>query len=99
MPPISDYAIVGGVAAVVTYLATFPIRKLAARWRFVALPDERRVHSQLIPYGGGIAMFVAFLGALGLASRLHPLRGLFQGSTTPSRSPRQPRWRARCWLR
>lgn len=83
MPPLGAYGLVGGVAAVVSYLATFPMRRLAARWRFVAQPDERRVHSQLIPYGGGVAMYLAFVVAFVVASRIPQLAPVFQGSSEP----------------
>jgi len=33
LPPIGDYALIGGVAAVVSYVLTFPLRRLAARYR------------------------------------------------------------------
>lgn len=83
MPPIGDYVLIGGVAAVVSYFLTFPLRKLAARISFVAAPDERRVHSQLIPYGGGLAMFLAFVVAIVVADHVTRLHGIFQGSSEP----------------
>ncbi len=83
MPPIADYALIGGIAAAVSYVLTVPLRRLAARMSFVAEPDERRVHSQRIPYGGGLAMFVAFLVAMIVADHITPLHGIFQGSSEP----------------
>jgi len=83
VPPLGDYALVGGIAAVGAYLLTFPLRRIAARMSFVAVPDERRVHSQLIPYGGGLAMFLAFLMAMVVADRIPQLHGIFQGSSEP----------------
>jgi UDP-GlcNAc:undecaprenyl-phosphate GlcNAc-1-phosphate transferase len=81
VPPIGAYAVIGGIAALATYLGTFPMRRLATRWHFVAEPDERRVHSQSIPYGGGTSMFIAFLIAMAVAWRVPSLHALFQGST------------------
>jgi UDP-GlcNAc:undecaprenyl-phosphate GlcNAc-1-phosphate transferase len=86
VPPLGAYALIGGVAVLGTFLATFPIRWYATRVAFVAEPDERRVHSRVTPYGGGAAMFVAFLLAMMVASLLPArigLRGLFQNSSEP----------------
>ncbi len=51
---------------------------------FVAEPDERRIHTRVTPYGGGVAMFLAFLVAMVVASQLGQLQGSFGGR--PSRS-------------
>jgi len=59
------------------------MRRLATRISFVAAPDERRVHSQLIPYGGGLAMFLAFLLAMIVADHIPQLHGIFQGTSEP----------------
>jgi UDP-GlcNAc:undecaprenyl-phosphate GlcNAc-1-phosphate transferase len=83
VPPIHDYVLIGGIAAVAAYLLTFPLKRLAARLSFVAAPDERRVHSQLIPYGGGPAMFLAFVIAIVVADHIRPLHGIYQGSSEP----------------
>ncbi len=83
MPPIGDYALIGGIAAVCSYLLTFPLRRLATRMSFVAQPGERRLHQLPIPYGGGLAMFLAFLAAIIFADRVPSLHGVFQGSSEP----------------
>ncbi len=86
MPPVGAYALIAAVAALVTYLLLFPVRRLADRVGFVAEPDERRVHQKVTPYGGGAAMFAAFLVAMLVASQLPSgfgLRALFQGSSEP----------------
>ncbi len=77
------YVAVGLAAALVTFVATFPVRRLSARVGFVAEPDERRVHSRATPYGGGVAMFVAVLAAMMLASVLPAFRPVFAGSSEP----------------
>jgi UDP-GlcNAc:undecaprenyl-phosphate GlcNAc-1-phosphate transferase len=61
----------------------FPIRRLAVRTGFVDEPDERRIHTRVTPKGGGVAMFVAFLVAMMVASQLPQLRTIFQGSSEP----------------
>jgi UDP-GlcNAc:undecaprenyl-phosphate/decaprenyl-phosphate GlcNAc-1-phosphate transferase len=83
VPPVGAYVVVAAVAAVGTYLAMFPIRRLALRIGFVDEPDERRIHTRVTPYGGGVAMFVAFLVAMIVASQLHDLQSIFQGSSEP----------------
>jgi UDP-GlcNAc:undecaprenyl-phosphate GlcNAc-1-phosphate transferase len=74
---------VAAVAAIGTFVAMFPLRSLAVRIGFVAEPDERRIHTRVTPYGGGVAMFVAFLVAMIVASQLPQLRSVFQGSSEP----------------
>jgi UDP-GlcNAc:undecaprenyl-phosphate GlcNAc-1-phosphate transferase len=83
MPPLGAYVVVAVVAAVGTFALGFPIRHLATRAGFVVEPDERRVHSHVTPYGGGAAMFLAFLVAFLVASQLGQLHGLFAGSSEP----------------
>ena len=83
MPPLGAYVVVAAVSAVATFLLLFPVRRLAARIGFVAEPDERRIHTRVTPLGGGVAMFVAFLLAMLVASQLSPLQSVFQGSSEP----------------
>lgn len=83
MPPLGAYAGVAAVSALGTYLLLFPVRRLATRVGFVVEPDERRVHQRTTPLGGGAAMFVAFLAAMGVASLLPSLRPVFAGSSEP----------------
>ena len=83
MPPLGAYGVIAVVAFLVTYLALFPVRRVAMRIGFVAEPDERRIHKRTTPLGGGVAMFVAFLVAMLVASMLHPLSSIFQGSSEP----------------
>jgi UDP-GlcNAc:undecaprenyl-phosphate/decaprenyl-phosphate GlcNAc-1-phosphate transferase len=77
------YGVVLGVAAVGTWILTFGARWAAVRCGAVVAPDERRVHDRPTPTGGGAAMFVAFLAAMAVASRLHQFRGTFRGSSEP----------------
>ncbi|HTZ09503.1 MAG TPA: MraY family glycosyltransferase [Acidimicrobiales bacterium] len=83
MPPLGAYVAVAAVAAVGTFLVMFPVRRIAVRAGFVDEPDERRIHDRVTPYGGGVAMFLAFLVAVLVASQLHQLQSLFQGSSEP----------------
>jgi UDP-GlcNAc:undecaprenyl-phosphate GlcNAc-1-phosphate transferase len=79
----ADYAIVFAVAAVGTFLATWPVRTIAVKLDLVDYPNERSVHKAPIPLGGGAAMLVAFLAAMVVASRLAYFHQIFQHSTEP----------------
>jgi len=83
MPPLAFYAIVFGVAAAVTALATMPARWLSVRVGYVALPHERKVHDRATPYGGGAAMLLGFLLAMIVAALVSPLHVLFSNSSEP----------------
>ena len=65
-----SYGIILAVAAGGTWLSTFVIKRLAVRFHFVVLPDDRRVHERATPVAGGVAMFLGFLVAMALASQL-----------------------------
>jgi UDP-GlcNAc:undecaprenyl-phosphate GlcNAc-1-phosphate transferase len=67
----------------VTFAATFVVRRLAVRFQFIVVPDERRVHEQPTPTVGGAAMFVGFLVAIAVASQLHGFRDVFRANSDP----------------
>ncbi len=77
------YSIVGGVGALVTFLATFGLRWLAPRIGAVSLPGPRSVHTYPTPSLGGAAMFVGFLAAFATASQLHQFHAMFESSSEP----------------
>jgi UDP-GlcNAc:undecaprenyl-phosphate/decaprenyl-phosphate GlcNAc-1-phosphate transferase len=77
------YGVVGAVAAVATWVLTFGVRLVAVHTGAVVVPDDRRVHERPTPVGGGIAMFVAFLAAMAVASRIPQFREVFRGSSEP----------------
>jgi UDP-GlcNAc:undecaprenyl-phosphate GlcNAc-1-phosphate transferase len=83
VPPIGLYVLVLVVAAAVTAACTVPARRLSLRVGYVALPDERKVHSQATPYGGGAAMFMGFLVAMIVAAVLPGLHPVFASSSEP----------------
>lgn len=84
MQSLGPYALVAAVAAVTTFVIAFPIRWFAFRVGFLDRPsDDRRVHVKETPYGGGVAMFVAFLIAMMVASKVPALRNVFVGSSEP----------------
>jgi UDP-N-acetylmuramyl pentapeptide phosphotransferase/UDP-N-acetylglucosamine-1-phosphate transferase len=47
---------------------------------YVALPDERKVHTKVTPYGGGAAMLVGLCVALVVASAIPSLRMVITSS-------------------
>jgi UDP-GlcNAc:undecaprenyl-phosphate GlcNAc-1-phosphate transferase len=77
------YIIVGGVAAVCTFVLTFVIRWLAVRYSVIVVPDERRVHERPTPTMGGAAMFGGLLVAMCVASQLPGFAVVFHGNSEP----------------
>ncbi len=75
--------IVGLVAAVATWMATFVVRRLAVRFSIIVIPDDRRVHERPTPTVGGAAMYLGLLASMVVASQLPGLHGLFRGSSEP----------------
>jgi UDP-GlcNAc:undecaprenyl-phosphate GlcNAc-1-phosphate transferase len=59
------------------------VRRLAVRFSFVVMPDERRVHERPTPTAAGAAMFIAFLAAISVASQLKQFRPVFRGNSEP----------------
>ncbi len=87
MPPLGWYAVILVVAAVVTAALCLPARRLSQKVGYVALPDERKVHQQATPYGGGAAMFMGFLVAMmvavGIGTFVPGIHLVFAGSSEP----------------
>jgi UDP-GlcNAc:undecaprenyl-phosphate GlcNAc-1-phosphate transferase len=81
VPNFGWYLLVLVVAAGGTAALTTPARRISVRVGYVAMPDERKVHTKPIPYGGGAAMFVGFLVAMLVAATVPSLRPLFQDSS------------------
>src|SRR5580658_2339472 len=83
MPPLTWYAVVLVVAAAATAACTWPARWFAIRVGHVDVPDERKIHTSTVPYGGGAAMFMGFLAAMLVAGLLTPLHDIFANSSEP----------------
>jgi UDP-GlcNAc:undecaprenyl-phosphate GlcNAc-1-phosphate transferase len=79
-PISSSYAIVLAVALGATLLATPLVRKFAILCGAVVQPstDARHVHTKPVPTLGGAAMFIGFLVAMAVASRLSEFKDVFQ---------------------
>jgi len=80
---VRGYLVVGGTAAVVTYLATFLMRWLAPRIGAMAMPGARSVHAEPTPTMGGAAMFLGLLAAMFVGSRVDQFHDMFAGSSEP----------------
>jgi len=78
-----SYGIAFAVAAAVTFITTPLVRRMAIRVGAVVGPEERRVHTVPTPTLGGAAMFIAFLAAMMVASRLSGFANVFHGSSEP----------------
>ncbi len=83
MPDTAGYLFIGAVAAIVTFIATPLTVRLALRRGWVVAPDERRVHQVPTPHVGGIAMFLGFVVALGLAWRMGRFSPIFNNNSEP----------------
>ena len=85
IPTLGSYAAVFGVAAASTLLLTFWTRRLAIRFGAVVLPDPenpRRVHTKPLPTSGA-SLFLGFLVAMAVASRIEAFAPVFEGSSEP----------------
>jgi UDP-GlcNAc:undecaprenyl-phosphate GlcNAc-1-phosphate transferase len=83
MGDLNGYFIVGFCAMIVTLIATPVVRSFAKKRNWVALPDERKMHTVATPDVGGIAMFAGVVVALGLAWQMDRFSPLFQGNSEP----------------
>ncbi len=81
MPALSAYLIVGIAAAVVTFLTVPLVRRLSIRIGAVAAPDERHVHLEPTPRGGGLAMMIGLIGAFLVAASLDEFSGVMAART------------------
>ncbi len=83
MSELSDTLIVLGTAVVGTAVLTPVVRFLAFKVGAVVQPDERRVHETPTATLGGAAMFVSFLVAFAVASRLETFSDVFSRTSEP----------------
>ena len=76
------YAAAFAAALVGALLATPVARKVALRLDIVDMPAARKVHTDPIPYLGGLAIILAFVGAMVLGVIVHPLTGSYEQVAT-----------------
>ncbi len=77
------YLVVGAVGAIVTFLTTFLVRRIAPKVGAIALPGPRSVHAYPTPSLGGAAMFLGFCAALATASQMAQFSDMFDSSSEP----------------
>ena len=83
MPSVAAYLSIGGLAAVVTFGVTPIVGRIARRFGWVYLPNERTVHTEPLPDVGGLAMFIGFIVALGTAWAFNVFDPLFASNSEP----------------
>ena len=83
MPDTAGYLFIGVIAALVTFVSTPFVVKLATRMNWVVEPDERRVHKVPTPDVGGIAMFLGFIVALAIAWKMGRFSPVFDNNSEP----------------
>lgn len=79
--PLRELGLLVLASAVITFLVTGIVRRVAVRSGAMALPRERDVHVSPVPRLGGVGMYLGIVIAFGLASQLPALtRGFEFGS-------------------
>lgn len=69
------------IALLSSFLLTFPVRKIAIRLGILDFPNNRKIHREIIPRLGGLAIFFgAFLGGLYLQPRHEHLPKIILGA-------------------
>jgi UDP-GlcNAc:undecaprenyl-phosphate/decaprenyl-phosphate GlcNAc-1-phosphate transferase len=77
----ASYLIVGLIAASATAVSMPFVVRLAHHQKWVATPDERRMHPVPTPDVGGIGMFIGILAGIVGASLMSDFDALFEDST------------------
>src|SRR5690625_1766009 len=69
------------IALLSTLFLTYPVKQLAIRWKVLDFPNYRKIHKEVVPRLGGLAIFLgAFLGALYLKPQHEHLPEIILGS-------------------
>ncbi|WP_420637630.1 glycosyltransferase family 4 protein [Candidatus Poriferisocius sp.] len=82
-PGVDSYLTVFAVAAGITLVATPLVRRISERYGFMVEPDARRVHERSTPVLGGVAMFLGFLAAMGVAWWMSDFDVVFATASEP----------------
>lgn len=51
-----DMIIAIGLSMAVSYLLVFPVMKLAVKWKMMDYPELRKIHTEITPRMGGLAI-------------------------------------------
>ena len=78
-----DYLLIGAVAAVVTFVSTPLVGRIARHHGWLYEPNERSVHSTPVPHVGGLAMLVGLLVALAAARISGQFGSVFDDNIEP----------------
>jgi UDP-GlcNAc:undecaprenyl-phosphate/decaprenyl-phosphate GlcNAc-1-phosphate transferase len=80
VPNLGWYGLVLVLAAGSTAALCGPARRLSVRTGYMAMPNERKMHTKPIPYGGGAAMFIGLLVAMLGGAAIPALRPIYTDS-------------------
>ncbi|MDQ3738556.1 MAG: undecaprenyl/decaprenyl-phosphate alpha-N-acetylglucosaminyl 1-phosphate transferase [Actinomycetota bacterium] len=83
MPSLGEYLVVGGSAALITFLVTPLVGWLARRMGWLYQPSVRTVHTAPMPSIGGLALFIGFLSAIAVARLWDAFDPLFARNSEP----------------
>ncbi|WP_425441674.1 MraY family glycosyltransferase [Thalassobacillus cyri] len=65
-----------------SYLLTFPVRKLAVKWKVMDYPELRKIHTQITPRMGGVSIFAGtVVGVLYLQPEIPHFWAVYLGAT------------------
>ncbi|MGA1555162.1 MAG: glycosyltransferase family 4 protein [Ilumatobacteraceae bacterium] len=82
-PSTSEYLIIGGVAAGVTFVATPLVGRFATARGWVYEPNDRSVHTTPVPHVGGLALLAGFLAAMLTAVSMGAFDPVFADTSEP----------------
>lgn len=82
-PGVDSYLIVFLVAAGVTLAITPVMRRVSERLGLMVEPDARRIHERSTAVLGGVAMFIGFLSAMGVAWLMSDFDVVFAAASEP----------------
>jgi UDP-GlcNAc:undecaprenyl-phosphate GlcNAc-1-phosphate transferase len=77
------YLLVLVISAAASWLLTLFARRVAVRCGAMAPVTDRSVHDRPLPTAGGVSMYLAFLVAMAVASRMPHFSQVFDRSTEP----------------
>lgn len=63
-------------------ILNYPVRILARRLVFLDIPDERKLHTKAVPYGGGVGIYLALVVGLIVTSYIYPPSFVFKREAT-----------------
>jgi UDP-GlcNAc:undecaprenyl-phosphate GlcNAc-1-phosphate transferase len=80
---VSSYLLIGALAALVTFVATPLVGRLARRQGWVYYPNDRTVHTEPLPDVGGLAMLIGLVVAVSVARFVGDFSALFESNSEP----------------